>query len=676
MVLLNGIIGFFKKQAFYKRLFFIGFLLFSVSCSTKKEIYSVYQEFPVGNVRASGWLLKMVETEKNGVTGHLDELAPEVGNHIFFNHNVNTEGQFGWWNGEYESNWIDGFARLAASTDDSVLLNKARNWFYKLIEIQKKDSEPYIGIYSPDSEKYPRWSNISGELWPQCRAFLAMEGFYERTRDTLILNSLITAADLTISKLFLDLPEYNRKVNTHSLMMVEPMLKLYRLTGEKKYLDFSLFLYEKLRWFNDLTLSGELFLHGVHVAQNIRIPTLLYEYTGNPVFLQEGLKGIDICADRYMNVAGTLRSDEMVGFAVPDRGSEFCTTVEWFISSIQTARISGKMKYADIAERCYFNAAQGARLPDGSGIQYSSFPNQLIVREQGNDEWKGQPLYGPTHNPLCCNSMQGRLLPAYLNNMWQKMSSEGLLALLYGPSVLNAEIKNKNITIIQETEYPYDEKILFTIKTSEPVRFPLGFRVPSWCKSIAIKVNGKPAQFNTDNSVATISAEWKNNDQIELDLPMEPRFEFKYEWASVLMGPVVYALPVPYKQVTAQQVAPGYAFYRYFPEENFKWNQFLMFKQVPADSAFIVSKSKADPEEFPWVSVKTTIKTKAQPSNDHWRLGMQWYTRDSLQPPAPPFAILAYQIDKRLSDYITLVPYGITRLRIAYFPYAVNVKEE
>jgi hypothetical protein len=75
----------------------------------------------------------------------------------------------------------------------------------------------------------------------------------------------------------------------------------------------------------------------------------------------------------------------------------------------------------------------------------------------------------------------------------------------------------------------------------------------------------------------------------------------------------------------------------------------------------------------PWVEPPIYTKTRAQASIDKWRLGMQWYTHDKLQPPAQPSAILAYQIDQSLSKYIRLVPYGTTKLRIAYFPYSVNV---
>jgi DUF1680 family protein len=664
-----------KKKLMYLAILQIFALSFISSCTSGKRIYSCYESNPVGLVRANGWLQNMVVTETCGATGHLDELAPQISSHIFFTHNINIEGQFGWWNGEMEGDWIDGFTRLAASTDDTFLLKKSERWFAKLMEVQKNDKEPYIGIYSNDSEKYPRWVNICGELWPQCRVFLAMEGYYERTGDSAILNSLIRAADLTIFHLHRDLPEYKDNVNSHALMMVEPMLKLFNLTGDKRYLDFSVFLYKKLHWFNDLTLSGELFLHGVHVVQNIRIPTLLYEYTGDPEYLIEGLKGIDICTERYMNVAGTIRSDEMVGYAVPDRGSEYCTTVEWFITNVETARITGKMQYADVAERCYFNAAQGARLSDGSGLQYSSFPNQIYVTEQGTDEWRTQPLYGPTHHPLCCNPMAGRLLPAYMNNMWQRVPSGGFLAMLYGPSTFSTELNNNKITIKEVTEYPYEESIKFVIDAEKPASFPLKFRIPVWCNNFSVKLNGNNIQYKRENYIATIIETWNKGDIIELNLPMKVKTEFLREWVSVSRGPVVYALPVPYERVLAKQVAPGFAFYRYLPDKDFAWNQVLMFKKVPADSAFLTLQVAANPAEFPWTGKIVNIRTKAQAANDKWRLGMQWYTKENLQPPPPPSAVLAYQIDQKLSEYITLVPYGTTKLRIVYFPYAVEVKE-
>lgn len=58
-----------------------------------------------------------------------------------------------------------------------------------------------------------------------------------------------------------------------------------------------------------------------------------------------------------MNVADTIRPDKIIGYAVPDRLSEYCTTLEWFIINIESARILGDMHYTYVAERCNFNAA-------------------------------------------------------------------------------------------------------------------------------------------------------------------------------------------------------------------------------------------------------------------------------------------------------------------------------
>jgi hypothetical protein len=649
------------------------FYLLACACNEKQTTYSVFEHIEVGKVRAEGWLRQMVELEKDGVTGHLDEIDNRVGGHIFFTHNVVLDDQFGWWDGEYESNWMDGFTRLACSTDDSALINKAGKWFEQLMEVQKNDKEPYIGIYSSESVKYPRWSDVTGELWPQCRVFLAMLTWYERTKDEQILLSLRKAADLTIDRLQKKLTEITGRIDSHSLMMVEPMVKLYQNTKDKRYLDFAVLLYDKIRWFNDKTLSGQLFLHGVHVAQNVRIPLILYEYTGNNSYLNEGLKGMELCINRYMNVAGTLKSDEMVGYAVPDRGSEYCTTVEWFISNIESARIVGDMHFADVAERCYFNAAQGAQLPNCKAIQYSSFPNQLYAIEQGNDEWKNQPLFSPAHQPLCCNAMAGRILPYYLNYMWTKSKNDGFLALLYGPSTFRSQLKGENNLVIREvTNYPFDDKIQFKIELDNTESFPLQFRIPSWCDSAVFKINNEVIKPEINTGIAKLERTWKNGDVIDLFLPMKARPEFLREWVSVVRGPLVYALPVPYEQIEVAKITPGFSSYKFLPKKDFPWNQVLMFNLSPKDSMFIVHQSALEDRVSPWANPPISITTKAQVSNDKWRLGMQWYTRENLQPPAPPSVILAYQIDKSLSKEIKLVPYGSTRLRIVYFPFAAQ----
>ena len=119
----------------------------------------------------------------------------------------------------------------------------------------------------------------------------------------------------------------------------------------------------------------------------------------------------------------------------------------------------------------------------------------------------------------------------------------GLAAVAYGPSVVKAFVgKGKEITISEETDYPFRGVISFTISTNEPVKFPLELRIPGWADSVKVTYKGKTEVFK-DKSQIKLTGKWKNGDQITLELPMDLRFERRYNNSvSLLRGPLYFSL--------------------------------------------------------------------------------------------------------------------------------------
>jgi DUF1680 family protein len=95
------------------------------------------------------------------------------------------------------------------------------------------------------------------------------------------------------------------------------------------------------------------------------------------------------------------------------------------------------------------------------------------------------------------------------------------------------------VSLKQETRYPSDGQISITVSPSRPARFPLFLRVPRWCKSPRIVLNGEEAD-------ATIDREWQAGDRIEIDFPMAWRFvkgkDLQAGRATLMRGPVVFTL--------------------------------------------------------------------------------------------------------------------------------------
>ncbi len=652
-------------------------------CEQQKDVVltnnvgPAYSYLKLNQVKPQGWLNDVIQTEAEGFSGHLDEFAPEIMRKPFIDPKVPVSEQRWvetWWDGESAGNWWDGLVRLAFVSGDEALIKKSEKWINHLIENQQKADEPYIGVYPEKDSTVNRWGSVIGELWPQSRAYLAMLAYYEATGNQEVLDALVKAADLTISHFHKSRNDLDsaaiKHINTHALMIVEPMLQLYQITEEEKYLAFSSFIYNKLDYFNRALLKGELYQHGVHVCENIRIPAMLYSYNHQRSLLDFSEKGMLLIMDEYLNAVGGIRSDEMVAYAKPNRASEYCTFTEWVLSTTEMAMITGNMRYACQAEKCFFNAAMGARLPNGKGIQYLSFPNQL----NADAAYNHQVAYGPNHFPLCCNPNATRLFPYFVSRMWMKAPNSGLAAVLYGPCEVNARlgVNKQAVTISEKTNYPFSDKIQFTISSKAPVTFPLSLRIPVWCKNPEIMINNETLTFEVNKrNTVVIKRKWQPEDKITLIMPMNIQVDHrKTELVSVSRGPLVYALEIPSSVNSFNEVAPGFNYKGYFPKDGFNWNVALYFDNDNPAASFSLIKQDISDNANVWTMPTYKIKVDAQPIV-YWEQGGAFERNN--QPPVPLSPVYKFIADKDKIKPVYLVPFGITRLRITCFPYFLKI---
>jgi hypothetical protein len=100
-------------------------------------------------------------------------------------------------------------------------------------------------------------------------------------------------------------------------------------------------------------------------------------------------------------------------------------------------------------------------------------------------------------------------------------------------------IQQQPIRITQKNNYPWDGNLSFTIQTKTASQFALRIRIPGWAQNQAmpsqlyrftthtntakteIKINGQSVTYSLENGYVMIERNWKNGDQVEVDLPME-----------------------------------------------------------------------------------------------------------------------------------------------------------
>jgi len=233
------------------------------------------------------------------------------------------------------------------------------------------------------------------------------------------------------------------------------------------------------------------------------------------------------------------------------------------------------MRWADLAERLVFNAAQGARFADGMGISYLTQDNRRqATRASG---FKGRAKYSPTHEDVavCCNPAAVKLLPYYVGRMWLRQTGPrpGLSVIAYGPSVLRTTVAGHPVRIFQHTQYPFEERVTFEIEQADHVEFPLEFRIPAWSKHATLTIGAQVFKAFAGDTLR-VDRTWHTGDRAVLDLEATVSLEQSCDaQAVVVRGPLVFAAALPDQRQSVKDYAlEGFHDYDIEPTHEDAWN--------------------------------------------------------------------------------------------------------
>jgi hypothetical protein len=273
----------------------------------------------------------------------------------------------------------------------------------------------------------------------------------------------------------------------------------------------------------------------------------------------------------------------------------------------------------------------------------------------------------PGHDVECCTGNVNRFMPYYIEQMWLHTKDNGIAAALFGPGEIEANVgaSKQTVKITESTKYPFEEKIDFTIGTKKAVKFPFQIRIPGWCKNPSIAVNGK--KINAGLVVGqfyTINRAFANGDKITLSIPMSVKItSWPNDGMAVERGHIVYRYPIPQKKYTLtnyKKSTPQFPGVEYRPVG--AWNYSL--KVANANDVQVI---KNDKYTYPWSAkvAPVTLKVPAE-KLENWKLRQT--TGSKGEPVLQTSAFPANRDSTGKKEYIDLVPYGSTFLRVTVFP--------
>ena len=563
-----------------------------------------------GRIIPQGWLRQFLKRDAKGITGNLDKLFHDCAVDIFGKDKVDHQEKgywSSWWAGETQGNWMEALIRLAFVLNDAKLLKRASAMVENILANQSEDG--YIGIYK-EGARYVVTKRF-GELWTQSRAMRSLLCYYDHTQDERVKTALLRMADNILDNVKESVFEIADEDGSkgHSLMIIDGMYRLYLMTGEAKYRDFCVWLYDDycahisqfiqddLRSSNVLNPDVPFVGHGPHTCEMLRLPLLLYRMTGKDHYLIEYL-----CAVKKLNknlsLSGSCKSDEFIGtyqsslvmendertsvfggsIPLPTAAYEYCSTTELALDYISAEHILEDVSYADRLEWLVYNAGLASKHPSGKMIQYLGADNMYDASHTVNPRYD----YSPTHDDaaVCCAPNACKLMPAVTEEAFL-MREEVLIANLFLPVRFEFMRGANRMTIEEKTEYPFNYNVTFTVHGKS--EFPFAFRLPAYATAFTVRKNGKECAYEKHCGLVYLLDRISGGDVIELVLSSEVTIHRAVDGTFALSyGTLLFSkdIPAECKRYRKYEGVSGFYDCDFIPVLHEDWNYTILTKDA------------------------------------------------------------------------------------------------
>ncbi|HUL52796.1 MAG TPA: beta-L-arabinofuranosidase domain-containing protein, partial [Opitutaceae bacterium] len=393
------------------------------------------------------------------------------------------------WDGEHVGKWLHAGTLAWVNTGDPSLRAKLDLVATELCRCQLADG--YLGTYL-EQDRWTEW-----DVWVHKYDLIGLLTYSRYTGNPAPLSTCRRIADL-LCRTFGDGPGQRDIIQAgwHAGMaptsVLEPMVVLYRLTGEPRYLDFCRYL---LRAWEQpggpRILSTLLAGKGVDKVGNAKAYEMLsclngvlelYRTTGDRPLLDACLNAWKDIVDKRLYVTGAASYREYFheDYDLPnaDKVGETCVTVTWLQLNAQLLRLTGESRFAEQLERVILNQLFGAQRPDGTSWGYFV-------------QMEGQKPYADFGDVTCCQSSGPRgvaLIPTFALTT----DADGVIINLFAAAHAALTLRDGwKVALDLDTGYPADGVVRARLHAAAPHPFAVKLRIPDWCPKAELAVNGQ-----------------------------------------------------------------------------------------------------------------------------------------------------------------------------------------
>jgi uncharacterized protein len=620
-----------------------------------------FRPLPLGSVRPAGWLQRQLRLQADGLSGHLDDFWPDVGQSQWFGGKAE-----GWERAPY---WLDGVVPLAWVLDDKTLQAKVKRYVDHIVASQRPD-----GWYAP----YPLDASAKPyDLWAILLANKVLVQYHEATGDAAVLQAVLRNLKATLDAL--DRTPLFAWGKFRWFEGLIPVYYAYGQTGEAWLLDLAHkfhtqgFDYMTFYCGEDVTSPTprrglwRFDKHVVNTGMALKAYALSWRLTHKDIERAFPTKMLEVLDRYHGQVTGMFSGDECLSGKSPTQGTELCAVVEAMYSLEHLLAVTGDPAFGDRLERIAFNALPATFAPDMWSHQYDQQVNQVQCTINADHMWSTNGpesnLYGLEPNFGCCTANMHQGWPKFAANLWMR-AGDGIAAVAYAPSTARFETGGAQVSLTLDTDYPFREMLRLTVTTDRPARFPVVLRVPAWTQGATVRVAEGSEKSLKAGSFHKVERQWKGTTEIALRFPMSVKTSRRYnEAVAIERGPLVYSLKLgeAWKQVNA------YKPHRELPHGDFEvrpttpWNYGLLINEAKPQTSITFEEQPVGEKPFSPEGAGMAAKVKGR-KLPGWKLAHGWAEEI---PPEP-------QSSKEPIEELTLIPYGCTNIRVTEFPRIVE----